>query len=130
MADFTMSIRPGSWFWGLDNGTPVLVDSFKTNHYFAAVQYLADRDTHNRLSGEEPRWTGVYLPLFAECWGLNSVTGSLLWISNATEADTTNSPLTLSKQISTNTSRYAVLMTPRNTSFWNVNTPKLRRDVT
>ena len=76
MADFTMGIRPGSWFWGLDDGTPVLVDPFKTNHYFSAVQYLADRDTHNRLPGEEPRWTGMYLPLFAECWGLNSVKGS------------------------------------------------------
>ena len=63
MADFTMGIRPGSWLWGLDDGTPVLVDPFKPNHYFASVQYLADRDTHNRFPGEEPRWTGVYLPL-------------------------------------------------------------------
>jgi hypothetical protein len=68
-----MGIRPGSWFWGLDDGTPVLVDPLKINSYLAAVQYLADRDTHNRLPGEEPRWTEVYLPLFAECWTLNSI---------------------------------------------------------
>ena len=137
MADFTMGIRPGSWFWGLDDGTPVLVHPFKTNHYFAAVQYFADRDTHNRLPGEKPHaereCISHYLPNAGVSTQLQvaqkAQRSPKLWISDATEADTTNSPLTQSKQILTNTARYAMLTTPRNISFWNANTSMLRRDV-
>ena len=62
-----MGISPGSWYWGLDDGTPLLVNPFKANRYFTAANYLAERDARNRLPGEAPRWTGIYLPLYAEC---------------------------------------------------------------
>ena len=73
--DFTMGISPGSWYWGLDDGTPLLVDPFKANRYFTAANYLAERDARNRLPGEAPRWTGIYLPLYAECWGFHTLKG-------------------------------------------------------
>ena len=38
-----MGISPGSWYWGLDDGTPLLVDPFKANRYFTAANYLAER---------------------------------------------------------------------------------------
>jgi hypothetical protein len=137
MADFTMGIRPGHTFWGLDDGSPVLVDPFKTNHFFTAVKYLADRDTTTDSQGRSHagrECTSHYLPNSGVSTQLKvaqeAQRSPKQWISDATEADTTNSPLTQIKQISTNTVRYAMLTTPRNTSFWNVNTPKLRRDVT
>ena len=58
MGDFTIVIRPGSWYCGLDVGTSaVQIDLFKAHHYHA------DRDILNLLPWEEPCWTGMYIPL-------------------------------------------------------------------
>jgi hypothetical protein len=67
------------WAYLRDHGTrdyktaPPL--PLKANHYFTATNYPAERDVTNRLSGEAPHWTGIYLPLYVECWGFHSVKG-------------------------------------------------------